>query len=203
MNSLTAGQNGRPANCGLSGFGKGLTVFTIAAWIILFAVGVVVSSLPYLAKVQSPTEGVKFSDLLVTWIIIFLVYTPTNIALLSICTGLLGALGRCATLHSSDDEPNFPDDVINPMISGVLRGFVAYLTVIAGLIVISDTSPISPPTQEQYIRLAGFISIASFVAGYNPKTFSLLFGIISQVFKKRPEVQPSSALEKSRGGNGD
>jgi hypothetical protein len=191
----TAGQGTSTAKqCGLGVPGRVIALSTVLAWVILFAAGVIISSLPYLAKVQSPPPGIRSSELFFAWITILLVYTPTNIALLSMCTGLLGALGRCATLHASDEDKDYPEDIINPWLSGMIRGFVTYLLVIAGLIAVVDTSPIAPPTQSQYIRLAGFVSVTAFIAGYNPKTFSVFYSVISKVFSKADQAQ-------SGGGN--
>lgn len=174
--------------CGLSGYCKAITFATILAWVLLFACGIVVGSSPFIEKINPPKPDMTLWGFVFNLFVAFLVYTPTNIALLSICTGLMGALGRGATLLDSEDEREVPEDKTNPLISGILRGFVTYLVIIAGLIVVSTPSPISAPTQEQYLRLAGFASVMSFVAGYNPKTFSLLFGVISRVFRNQPEA---------------
>jgi hypothetical protein len=118
-----------------------------------------------------------------------LCFTPTNIAGLSLVAGLLGALGRKATLHAEEEDPNenpFPEDPINPYLSGLIRGFFMYLLIISGTVIVLET-PFSAPTQEQYIRLAGIISIASFIVSYNPNKFTDFFLRAYEALKKKTE----------------
>jgi len=155
--------------CGLGDRGKVLTFIAIAVWITVFLAGILVNSGPYRAQIADGKGG------LVAWLIVLMVYTPTNIAMLSLLMGLLGALGRCATL-SADEESSkeSEEDTINPLISGVIRGFIVYLLTISGLLVILEETPLTPATPEPYIRLASIISITSFIVGYNPKYFGKL-----------------------------
>jgi len=155
--------------CGLGYQGKVLTFAAIAVWIAVFLAGILVNSAPYRAQIADGKGG------LVAWLIVLMVYTPTNIAMLSLLMGLLGALGRCATL-SADEEvaKESEEDTINPLVSGVIRGFIVYLLTISGLLVVLEEAPLSPTGPEPYIRLASIISVTSFIVGYNPKYFGKL-----------------------------
>jgi hypothetical protein len=175
---------------GLSPFGIGLTIITIVLWIVLFAAGILVDSSPYRAGITTPDPSANLIHIIFNWIVVLLVYTPTNIAMLSLLTGLLGALGRCATLHviEGDEAVEIPRDPINPFLSGVLRGFMSYLLIISGLIVLLDTPPITPPSADQYVRMASVISVVSFIVSYNPKNFgALLHRAAEAMKKKKPE----------------
>ena len=161
--------------CGLGDGGKVLTFAAIAIWIGVFLAGILVNSGPYRTQIADGQGN------LASWLIVLMVYTPTNIAMLSLLMGLLGALGRCATL-SVDEESlkQSEEDTINPLLSGVIRGFIVYLLTISGLLVVLEEAPLTPAGPEPYIRLASIISITSFIVGYNPKYFGKL---LSQVRK--------------------
>ena len=174
---------------GLDSQGKALTFAAIAVWIAVFLAGILVNSGPYRTQIANGEGG------FITWLIVLLVYTPTNIAILSLLMGLLGALGRRATL-SVDEEAReeSEEDTINPFISGVIRGFIVYLLVISGLLVVLEEAPLSPTGPEPYIRLASIISISSFIVGYNPKYFGKLLHqarkIITAKTPKRTDTEP-------------
>jgi len=170
----------REGNCGLGDRGKVLTFVAIALWIAVFLAGILVNSGPYRTQIAAGQGG------LLAWLTVLMVYTPTNIAMLSLLMGLLGALGRCATLCSDEEgSKESEQDTINPLISGVIRGFIVYLLTISGLLVILEEAPLSPTGPEPYIRLASIVSITSFIVGYNPKYFGKLLsrarqGIVSK-----------------------
>jgi len=179
---------------GLNGYGRLLTGITIIAWIGLFAAGIIVNSEPYRNQITGQGPGAGLENMILVWVIVLLCYTPTNIAALSLASGLMGALGRKATLHcepEEGEETTFPDDPINPYLSGLIRGFFMYLVIISGTVIVLET-PFSAPSQEQYIRLAGIISIASFIISYNPQNFASFFQKAYDAItrKKREGDQP-------------
>ena len=61
-------------------------------------------------------------------------------------------------------------DVLACYAAAAMRGFVIYLMFIAGLLLVT-TEAITTPDQGQYVRLAGTISVLSFVAGYDSVMF--------------------------------
>lgn len=160
-----------------------LTFLVLFLWLMVFVGGILVNSAPYrevisnhsfttlseaTAESQMPQSK---ADIYVAWLVVILFYTPTNVAFLSMIAGLLGALSRIAKLHVKDKhEPELPSDLSNPLISGMLRGIFVYLLVISGVLLINE-APFIAPTQIQYIRLAGFISLLSFLLSYNPSRF--------------------------------
>jgi hypothetical protein len=58
-------------------------------------------------------------------------------------------------------------------VSALLRGFFVYLFMTSGLLLLDET-PFSSPSPGQYIRLAGFLSLFSFVLSYQPQLFTAL-----------------------------
>ena len=57
--------------------------------------------------------------------------------------------------------------------SGLLRGLFVYLFFISGLMLFDD-KPFSSPGPGQYIRLAGFVSLISFLVNYRPHLFATI-----------------------------
>lgn len=58
----------------------------------------------------------------------------------------------------------------NPFAS-LLRSFVVYLLFIAGIAITTD-APFSNPTADQYMRIAGLLSLIGFVVGYDLSAFN-------------------------------
>jgi len=141
----------------------------LVLWVGAFLLGTLVNSGPYrdsLAGLQGGLSGVVRNGMIVVF-----TYTLTNIAILCVLAGLLGTLGAKARL-GTDHEREEDQDSTFPLTSSVLRAFLVYLLVVAGLLILGD-DPASP-TQRQYVRLAGFISLLGFVVNYRPALFGRL-----------------------------
>jgi hypothetical protein len=108
----------------------------------------------------------------VAWLMALLTFLPFNLALLCAASGALGAFGNRANLQD-DRSALIARDRSNPYVSSLLRGFFVYLFMISGLLLIDDR-PFSNASPQQYIRLAGFLSLFSFVVNYNPCIFNPL-----------------------------
>lgn len=169
---------------GLSTSQKVLTFIIILVWICILAAGILINSSSYREVVanysygkvrsgeQPQTNNVSDNtNIILAWIVVIFCYTPTNVVFLCMSAGLLGALARIARLHvHSDDEEDIPSDRVNPLISGILRGVFVYILIIAGILVINE-DPITAPSQVQYVRLAGVLSLTSFLLSYHPHKF--------------------------------
>lgn len=166
---------------GLNWYQKLVGLFAVSAWIFLFAYGLLVNSEPYRnviggqysqqAMIDLAVEGNQVPSLLESWIVVIFCYTPTNLMFLCILMGLIGALSRIAKLHTTTEgQMKIPSDKTNPLISGIFRSMFVYLLVISGILVINE-SPFITPTQIQYARLAGIMSIFSFQLSYSPNQF--------------------------------
>jgi hypothetical protein len=178
----------RPAECLVA-----VVVFTF--WLVAFVGGITVDTRPFRCAI-SP-DGVKAleassgdgqgsqaanrtecnqartaKDLLLSTVVILLWFTPVNLALVSASAGALGTFGNLANI-SDDHKSRHARENSNPYISAMLRGFFVYLLMISGLLLL-DLNPFANPTPGQYIRLAGLLSILSFVVNYQPRLFSTL-----------------------------
>jgi hypothetical protein len=111
-------------------------------------------------------------QLLTVWLVIVVCFAPLNLAWLCVAASTLGALGSVANL-SDDEAPSRTGDTSNPYTSALLRGFFVYLFMMSGLLLLDD-APFANAGPAQYIRLAGFLSLFSFVVSYQPKLFTTL-----------------------------
>ncbi len=127
------------------------------------------------------TEGARTYRLLVAWAGILFFFLPLNLAMVSAAAGALGSFGNKVNLEHDRTEPVTEAlqgqprsvDVSNPILSGLLRGLFVYLFFISGLLLFDD-KPFSSPGPGQYIRLAGFISLISFLVNYRPHLFTTI-----------------------------
>jgi hypothetical protein len=89
-----------------------------------------------------------------------------------VAASVLGALGEQANLSRlpMSHRGQLPS---NPYVSATLRGFFVYLFLLSGLLLLDD-APFTTPTQGQYVRLSGFLSLFSFVVSYQPRLFNVL-----------------------------
>ena len=148
----------------------------IAAWLLVFGLGIMVASQPYRDQLAKSFDWGALLKALVT-------FTPTNVALLSVLAGLLGG---CSSLllyrdytappagspqaeKPSVDEERLAFLTENP-VNSALRGFAIYLTFLAGT-VLGANQPFSQTTQDQYCRMAGAVAILAFAVGYDPTFF--------------------------------
>jgi hypothetical protein len=166
-----------------------MTGTSILIWIVLFSAGLVVSSKPYL-------EQLKTSFSLGSFISASLVYTPCNVAILSVLAGFIG--GSISKLIGPDeiqakiDEANKSNNqsliknlerrksylTESPLLS-MFRGFLTYLAIISGILLLIS-NPFEVTTSEQYVRIAGLVSGLSFLMGYDPTKFEELISKFSQ-----------------------
>lgn len=123
---------------------------------------------------QLPVQPPPFGDGAKAWLMALIFYTPLNLAFISAAAGALGSLGSIANLNNdSDPDAASRRDRTNPLISGLLRGMFVYLFMISGMLLFDD-SPFSATGPDQYVRLAGFLSLFSFVVNYQPNIFGTL-----------------------------
>lgn len=183
------GRSTRRRAAGLSAVESGSAALILIAWLVLFAGGILIDTKPYRYAI-SP-EGVWAMDGTIdkaaaerytpprvvpgrveAWVVVLFFYLPLNLALICVMAGALGAFGSRANLHNDDGHPDSTDDT-SPYASAMLRGFFIYLFLTSGLLLLDD-NPFDSPSPGQYIRLAGFLSLTSFVVNYQPHVFSQL-----------------------------
>jgi len=154
---------------GLTRYDLGLLCLLLPLWMALFLVGTLVASAPYRASFATFEGGVAGS--LRSGLVVLSAYTLSNVALLCMIASVLGAIGAKARL-----EPDVPQrregepDVTSPRTSAILRGFMVYLTLVSGVIVFAEAP--SEPTQSQYVKMAGVLSLVAFIVSYRPALFA-------------------------------
>jgi hypothetical protein len=139
-------------------------------------------SVPFLNLNKRPVMEL-FCNVIIFW-------TPTNVALLSMLAGLAGGFSRkiwrkpnsaanATTPKMIGDDIDFYNT--SPF-SGMIVGFVVYLAFISGTFLTMD-NPFTNPTQGQYIRTAGFISLFGFAAAYEPTIFINILSYLTSLKK--------------------
>jgi hypothetical protein len=146
-------------------------VVTLGLWAVTFAVGIIFPSRPYLESLQGISSGGR--DL--TWYEVagrlaafVITYTATNAAILCCLTAWLGELGRRTRIDGSPQRGGIHR---GDYVAAVIRGFLAYLAVAAGFIVLGSGSGFITPTQADYVRLAALVSLLGFLTGFSPVMF--------------------------------
>jgi hypothetical protein len=134
--------------------------------------------MPAAAALPSALPGV-----FAAWLVVLACFVPLNLAWLCVASSTLGAVGSVANL--SDDQFDMQShDSTSPYVSALLRGFFVYLFMMSGLLLLDD-APFADAGPVQYIRLAGFPSLFSFVVSYHPRLFSALLSAASQRIQVR------------------
>jgi hypothetical protein len=157
----------------------------VAAWFIVFGLGLLIASKPYRDQVANGLEWRAFFLSLLT-------YTPTNIAGLCLLAAFCGgcasrlihaeAISANPTVNPASNAPPSDTEIYrreNPF-SSMFRGFVVYVAFLAGVYVTSN-APFLEPTSEQFARAAGATSLLAFVVGYDPTLFQTLIALGAKV----------------------
>jgi hypothetical protein len=170
--------------CGIAG---------MLGWISVFGIGMLVNSKIYRDQLATNFDLATLAKAIIS-------FTPTNVALLAM---LAGFLGGCASLlmysdysvnNSAKQNGKAPIDLErlaylqeNP-ISSALRGFVVYLTFLAGT-VFGASGAFANTTQDQYCRLAGAVAVLAFGVGYDPTVFRQVLSLVTR--RAEPGVKPT------------
>lgn len=169
----------------------------LAIWFVLFTGGTMIGTEPYRNDIANrapiPTR-------IVAWTTILLFWTMSNVGLLSMLAAVLGVFGQRARfakkmsdLHivhntSINSIPTSIAHIYVHYASAIMRGFGVYALTISGLLVMATDSLIDP-SQGQYVRLAGLISVISFYAGYDPEVLAGLLDRIKSFLNNNPVAQ--------------
>jgi hypothetical protein len=178
MATEKAGQGQARGFARLSLLQKGILAAAIVLWMAVFLAGTLIDSSPFRTHFAAFEGGLGGTVL--AGAVVGVTYTLTNVGILCLLASLLGCLGSSAGL-GTDAESSALDET-EPLCSAILRGFLVYLAVIAGVLMVGD-SP-AAPTQEKYVRLAGFISLVGFAVNYRPELFAGLLARLGKVFEK-------------------
>jgi hypothetical protein len=182
--------------CGIAG---------MLGWISVFGLGMLVNSKVYRDQLATNFDLATLAKAIIS-------FTPTNVALLAM---LAGFLGGCASLlmysdyntsngakqngKASIDLERLAYLQENP-ISSALRGFVVYLTFLAGT-VFGASGAFATTTQDQYCRLAGAVAVLAFGVGYDPTVFRHILSLVTRrtdsgAKPNQPDRSPEPASTK-------
>jgi hypothetical protein len=161
----------------------------LLAWGLLFVAGFVINSGPFR---DALTSGAVLTGLqrLKYWFIILTTFTLTNVAILCCLAAVIGAAGRRLRLGLTDDDFGRLDETPNLYAAAVVAGFFVYLVAISGVLVLVE-QPFSALSPDRYTRLAGLISLLSFLAGYSPKMLAQFLGRIAEMIEGVGKQTPS------------
>lgn len=159
---------------------KGIAgLIAVLLWLGFFLPGLTIASQPY----RDCLAAGDFS-----WVnfgMVFLCYTVTNAAILCIVAGVAGAMARQFFSPGMQEEtdhttPQPPENnkASDNIFSGALRGFLIYLVFLAGAYA-ATSSPFAATTAEQYARMAGTVSLLSFLISYEPNFIRAIIGLVS------------------------
>ena len=139
---------------------------SVLLWMLVFLPGLTISSAPY--RQQLVEGNLSWESVMMTLI----TYTVTNVAVLCCLAGIIGAATQAIFVGTHPKEQKEEEDKLSGvLLAGVLRSFLIYLLFISG-VYMATNAPFAAPTQEQYVRVAGLISLFAFVSGYDPRFFS-------------------------------
>lgn len=147
---------------------------SVVGWIVMFAAGSIVNSSS--ARTAIENSSTSLLGTLHAWFVIVTCYTTTNVAFLaslSAIAGMFSVRSRESELNvvvDSDRHDPLIKDVLACYAAASMRGFVIYLMIVSGLLLVT-TEALAAPNQSQYVRLAGTISVLSFIAGYDSSVF--------------------------------
>jgi uncharacterized membrane protein YhaH (DUF805 family) len=177
-----------------------LGLISLVIWILLFGAGLSMNSRPYRDRLSPPeitsatavasAAAVPIAPISnsidqVAFIMVIILFTPLNAALLTIVAGFIGGCASNITYSQVQSAPQQEDAKAaartlfrteNPFASA-LRSFLVYLAFIAG-VYITTNEPFQNTTPDQYVRFAGMISFLAFVVGYDPTKFQDLVNLM-------------------------
>lgn len=182
-------------------------------WILCFACGVFIETTEYRVRLaphafpqhvekdkQAGVVTVPFNGSPVfAFAVATVCFTPTNLAFLALLGGLLGGCSSNIYVEdrSVDSNPahrsmerRFLDE--SPW-SAMMRSFIVYLCVIAGLYFVVD-DPFKDSTPSQYVRLAGTVSVLALLVGYDPSRIAPWLYLVD-----RQQIQGLSATKDAHG----
>lgn len=189
----------KPIEDPLGAPGRVLLAAHLVAWALIFAAGAVVSTAHCREAFLEP-EALSQAQTLRCGLLVLVCYTPCNVAWLAALAGVLGAMGRIARLTPHHPHPA-NDDLVHPYLSGAIRGFFVYLAVISGILVISS-DPFTSPNPGQYLRIAGLVSLFSFLVSYNPGLFARMLMRLGTMLEETPEKAPVVGVRRPSDGGG-
>lgn len=170
-------------------------VVSLAMWLALFGTGITLSS-------EASREALNANFSFTRFINVCIQFTYTNVAMLVCVSGFLG--GICSRLSLEHDDytrnagqllpANLQYRIESPFTS-MFRGFLVFLVYLAGVTIgISIGAPgaqggafMGTTTPDQYMRLAGLLSVVAFVVGFDPSVFRDVLNSVRRTLNKNSD----------------
>lgn len=154
-------------------------IVAVILWLGIFLLGLMINSQPYRDKV-----GAGSWDFFDIWMV-FVTYTVTNVAILCCLAGIIGSTSNLfLILKKKAKNGEYPDgeyNTSNPIFAGILRGFLIYILFLAGVYA-GASDPFAMTTAEQYARMAGTVTLLSFIISFEPSFLRSIIGIASKKY---------------------
>ena len=173
-------------------------VSAICLWLCFFLAGIVVET-KSLRELVSAGLISSFWELVSVSFILMTCYTVTNLAILSSFAAVIGKFCRRALTYETGTFSGFtpaPTATIGTVMVfysvAIARGFVIFLMMTGGLILL-QTDAVTASTTEEYIKMAGTISILAFMAGYDAEIFKRALDRISAFSTERNEEKSKTS----------
>ena len=177
-----------------------LAVLAVVGWVVVFTVGVTMSSQPYRDLLETGRSALEIGMALLATLFTF---TPPNVAILCCVSGVIGEQTRRLSRRSRVDPGAGARAIRGPLSSALLRGFCVFTAILAGVLVLSGSQLIAP-SQDQYVRLAGTGSLFAFLAGFRPRLVAQLLTRVASMFggessaAEPPTGRAAARLRKAR-----
>lgn len=156
----------------------------VVLWILLFGAGLMVSSENY-------RKSLEQSFTIANFLKAGLLYTYTNVAMLTCLAGLMAGIASRLTVreyegpvdHALSTSMAYRQE--NPL-SSMFRGFVVFLAYVAGVAIGAPggTEILSKTTSDQYARVAALLSLAGFAVGFDPTLFGTFLSKLPNPLRK-------------------
>jgi hypothetical protein len=167
---------------------------TIFLWICLFLAGCIIETAPTRNLVSSGGASTLW-ELVGAWFILLTSYTVTNVAFLACLSAVIGKFAKRSLSFEAASLNGLPrttiasfGEVMVLYSMSIARGFVIYLTLTGGLILLS-TSTVTDSSMDEYVKLASTVSILAFMAGYDAEIFKRAIDRVAS-FSSDGKVKP-------------
>lgn len=185
--------NGSPANAMRDGWMFVASICLAGLWLVVFSLGFAVPAAPHLVALDTAHEAsLSILAAVGNVLLVIICSTSTNPGILACIAALLGGLARW--IHVDGSSPNAADGngpLMRVFVAPMLRGFFMYLALLAGLLLLT-TQAITNATQDQYVQLAGTVSVFAFMIGYDPNVFRKLMGKVNGWAVQREQEDPAN-----------
>jgi hypothetical protein len=163
----------------------------VVLWILLFGAGLMISSENY-------RKSLEQSFTIANFLKAGLLYTYTNVAMLTCLAGLMAGIASRLTVREyegvvdqahEDSAQTLSTSMAyrqeNPL-SSLFRSFVVFLAYVAGVAIGAPggTEILSKTTSDQYARVAALLSLAGFAVGFDPTLFGTLLSKLPNPLRK-------------------